>query len=191
MGTTSGHQQHIEAAMADPSTSRYVKSRLDHQSNVAITEHENSVTETLFATGSYIIPANTLAAGSVIRMRGLVLVTDNNSTDTLTLLVVIGTAPPTTQDTLATSTAVDVADNDIYTFDTTIIVRTIGSAGTYVSFTHHTTVDATAGAVLNASTVSAAIDTTVAQTVGVTADWSVAHADNEAQIEMFTVEILP
>jgi hypothetical protein len=146
-------------------------------------EHENTVTAADFDK-SYTIPANTLRVGDVIRVRAQVKVVDNNSTDTLTLLLTLG------GETLATTGAVDVADGDVGFFDATIVVRAIGATGE---------IQATGLQALGVpGTVTAkpffvndaTVDTTAGLKVAVNADWSVAHADNEASLSLLTVEII-
>lgn len=142
----------------------------------------NTNTETAFSNGSVTIPANTLKVGDVIRVRAQGIATATNSTDTLTVRLMIGT------DAVATTGAVDVANNDIFLIDATIVVRTIGASGTYtatgtVSLGASGTV--TAKAFFLAST---AIDTTAAQTLAVKATWSVASASNSVRMDVFLVE---
>lgn len=131
---------------------------------------------------SYTFPANSLAAGDIIRIVAQAIVTDNNSTDTLTLLLRIGTT------TIATTGAVDVADGDIGFFTCDIVIRTIGATGTFVACgTQGLGVPGTVTAkpFLKAST---AIDTTAVQKININADWSVAHADNTCRLDVLNVQ---
>lgn len=153
-------------------------------SNVAESaEHENTTDAANFDK-TYDIPANSLKAGDVIRVRAQVTVNDNNGTDTLTLLLTLdGT-------TIATTGAVDVADGDIGYFEADIVIRTIGASGTLVA----SGVQALGvpGTVTGKPFLlgSTAVDTTQALTVAVNADWSAAHADNEASLSLLTVELI-
>lgn len=147
-------------------------------------EHENT-TDAADFDKSYTIAANTLKAGDVIRIRGHVTVNDNNAADTLTLLLKIGSV------TIVSSDALDVADGDIFYFDAEVIVRTIGAAGTIVA-NGITAYDAagTDTEPNNFVLAETALDTTAAAKIAVNADWSAAHADNEASLTMLTVELL-
>jgi hypothetical protein len=149
-------------------------------------EHENTQTEALFDK-SVSIPANSLKAGDVIHVVAAVTVNDNNSTDTLTLVLYLGGL---TGVAIISTAAVDVADADVGYIDAWITLRTVGANGTLVA----TGIQGlgvpgtvTAKPWVKAST---AIDTTAALTVGVGADWSVAHADNEAELTSLIVEVL-
>lgn len=142
----------------------------------------NTITETTFSNGSVTIPANTLKVGDVIRVRAQGIATSTNSTDTLTVRSLIGT------DVLATTGAVDVANNDIFTIDVTMVVRTIGATGTFVAFGD---VSIGAGGTVTRKSVylgSTTIDTTAAATLTVKATWSVASASNSCRLDVLTVE---
>lgn len=150
--------------------------------------HTNTVTEALFDK-SYTIPANTLLAGSVIRVRYQGIATATNSTDTLTIKLYIGGLGGTA---LLTGTATDVADNAIFAGECMIVIRTIGASGTFVAVGTHTDVPAASGTAahdITEITASTAIDTTATQQIGVGADWSVASAGNSCRLDIFVVEI--
>lgn len=154
----------------------------------ASTAHTNTTTEALFDT-KYSIPANTLKAGSVIKVRFQGIATATNSTDTLTIKLYIGGLAGTA---LLTGTATDVANNNIFAGECTIIIRTIGASGTFVAVGTHTDVPAASGTAAHdicEITASTAIDTTAAQVIGVGADWSVADAGNSCRLDIMVVEI--
>ena len=155
----------------------------------ASADHENTTTEAVF-NKSVTIPAKSLAVGDVIRIRSLVYVSDNNSTDTLTLVLRMGTAGTAADQAIITTAAVDVADADVGYFDVDIVIRTIGASGTMVACGVQglgVPGTVTAKPFLLGST---AIDTTSAQIVTVSADWSVAHADNECNLEVLNVQVI-
>jgi hypothetical protein len=153
------------------------------------TSHENSTDEGTLSV--YTIPANTLVAGSTIRFWAAGVVEDNNSTDTLTSLVRLGTSSTDRSNTAVfTSAAVDVADSDIYCWQGIIQIRTAGSSGTAVAMASYQDPDATGTAPKWNYTASFAVDTTSALRLAITGDWSVAHADNEANSEIFVVDIV-
>ena len=148
----------------------------------ASTALSNTITETAFSNGSVSIPANTLKVGDVIRVKSQGIATATNSTDTLTVKPYLGATE------LATTGAVDVANNDIWDIDLTIVIRTIGASGTYVvtgSVSLGAAGTVTKKAVYVAST---AIDTTAAITLAVKGTWSVASASNSCRQDVFTVE---
>ena len=153
------------------------------------TSHENSTTET--AMSSFTIPADTLVAGSTIRLWAAGIVEDNNSTDTLTMYVRLGTSATTaSNEAVFTSTAVDVADNDIYCIHGLIQIRTAGSSGTAVAMFSFQDPDAAGTAPAWQYKASFTVDTTSANFLQISGDWSVAHGDNEANSEMFVVDIV-
>lgn len=151
------------------------------------TAHSNSTTETLL--GSYSIPADTLKAGSVIKVRYQGIATATNGTDTLLVKLYIGGLAGTA---ILTGTATDVADNNIFAGEATIVIRTAGASGTLVAVGTHTDVPAASGTATQGIceiTASTTIDTTAAQVVGVGADWSAASASNSCRLDILVVEI--
>lgn len=149
--------------------------------------HTNTTTEALFDK-QYSIPANTLVAGEVLRIRYQGIATATNGTDTLTIKLYVGGLAGTA---LLTGTATDVADNNIFAGEFTLAVRTIGASGTFVGYGTHTDVPAASGTAAHSITeivASTAIDTTAAQVLGVGADWSVANAGNSCRLDLFMVE---
>jgi hypothetical protein len=151
------------------------------------TAHSNSTTETLL--GSYSIPANTLKAGSVIKVRYQGIATATNGTDTLAVKLYIGGLTGTA---ILTGTATDVADNNIFAGEATIVIRTAGDSGTLVAVGTHTDVPAASGTATQGIaeiTASTTIDTTAAQVIGVGADWSAASASNSCRLDILVVEI--
>lgn len=153
--------------------------------NVAAgTAVSNTVTETgLFTT--YTIPANTLRAGSVIRFWWQGIATATNSTDTLLIKAYINSTA------VATGTATDVADNNIFEGQVTAVIRTIGATGTFVATANHTKVPAASLTASRVSeiTASTTIDTTAAVTITVKATWSVASSSNSCRGDILVVEI--
>lgn len=159
-----------------------------YNSVAASTAHSNTTTEALFDK-QYSIPANTLVAGTVIKVRFQGIATATNSTDTLTIKLYIGGLSGTA---LLTGTATDVADNNIFAGECTIQIRTAGASGTLVAVGTHTDVPAASGTATQGIceiTASTTIDTTAAQVIGVGADWSVASASNSARLDIMIVEI--
>ncbi len=147
----------------------------------------NTTTETAFDNSSVVIPANTLNAGDVIRVRAQGTNTSGNSTDTLTIKLKVGTT------VIVATAAVDVTDGggDVFWIDAEIVIRTTGGTGTFVAGgTQGLGVPGTVTAKpwLKASTT---IDTTAAQTLTVTATWSVASASDSCRLDVYDVQVIP
>ena len=147
----------------------------------------NSTTRTAFA--SYTIKGGSLRAGSRIRVRGQVIATATNSTDTL--LIDIGGAVGATPAIIVGTAATDVANDNVAMIDADIVIRTIGQTGTLAGTAWLTTALAanlTAAPVL-AKIVSTTVDTTADIVMGIYGTWSVASASNSARADAFTVEV--
>ncbi len=143
-------------------------------------EVENTVTETAFDKSKTINGAE-LRAGDVLEVIARAHVVDNNSTDTLTLKLYVGT------EEIVTTGAVDVADNDIGFIHAFIQIRTTGGSGTLnavgtVALGVPGTVTAKP---FRKDEATEDISGDVALTVQAT--WSVAHADNEVELENLIV----
>ncbi|MBI3866813.1 MAG: DUF2190 family protein [Planctomycetia bacterium] len=154
-----------------------------YSAEVASSLITNTVAETDFDK-SVTIPAGTLQVGDVIRVRGEVIAISTNSTDTLTIRLKIGAT------VIVVTAAVDVANNDIGYVEADVVVRTVGAGGTIVACGVQalgTEGTVTAKPFKLAST---AIDTTVAQTVKASAQWSVANAGNQVRLDVLDVELL-
>lgn len=151
------------------------------------TAHTSSTTETLL--GSFSIPANTLVVGSVVEVEYMGIATASTNSDTLTVKLYIGGLTGTA---LLTGTATDTAANNIFSGKCTLVVRTIGTAGTFVAHGHHTDVPAASGTAtigIAERTASTAINTETAQVIGVGADWSTADTNNSCKLEILVVKI--
>lgn len=162
--------------------------RLAYANTAASTAISNTTSETAFDT-SYSIPAGSLRAGSVIKVRYQGIATSTNSTDTLLIRLRIGGLAGTA---LLVGTATDVANSNIFAGSWTGIIRTIGASGTIVGYGTHTEVPAASGTAVHDITeilASTAIDTTAAQVVNATATWSVASASNSCRLDLMVVEI--
>jgi len=154
--------------------------KLLYSNPASSTSHENTTDAANFDTFAT-IDGTKLQVGDVIEIRGQVFVEDQNGSDTLTLLLKFGT------ETLLTSGAVAVSDNDIWDFHTFVTIRTLGGSGTAKAVSHYTALDATATAVLANYLVAFTEDISGDVVIAVNADWSAAHGDNEAQLDSFVV----
>lgn len=158
-----------------------------YRSLAASAAHSNTTTEALFDS-QYSIPANTLKAGSVIKVRFQGIATATNANDTITIKLYIGGLTGTA---VLTGTATDATNSDIFTGEATIVVRTAGGSGTFIGVASGNIVPAaTLVAVpVYQITASTSIDTTAAQVIGVGCDWSAASASNSARLDLLVVEI--
>jgi hypothetical protein len=146
-----------------------------------------SSTETLFST-SYSIPANTLVPGQRIKISYWGIVTASNASDTFASVLRIGGLAGTA---LYTHTATDATNNDIFLGEYSLIIRTVGASGTITGWGWGKNVPAVEAttAVRTDVLASTAIDTTVAQVIGVTGQFSSTNAGNSARLEFLTVEM--
>jgi hypothetical protein len=141
----------------------------------------NTTVETAFAQ-TYAIPANVLQVGDRLRIKAALTVTSHNSTDTLNVKLYVGT------NVLVASGATNNAANDIVYFDAEVEVRSITAAGTIVAtgvYGDGTGGTATAKPFLFQS---ATLDSTVAETVKLTATWSVANAADIVRLDVFNID---
>ena len=150
-------------------------------STTATSDAENECSE-------YVIPANTLVAGSTIRCRWVTATSASNSTDTLITRLRFGSNTTASSNTeVAVNSAVDQTNGDFSVGDMIIQVRT---ATTAVAFGTISDSDA-----LGSKLVSAqfepffTIDTTVANYINVTTLFSTTGA-NLATTQAFIVDIV-
>ena len=146
----------------------------------------NTTVETVMGN-TFIIPANSIKVGDFIHVVGHALVVNHNSTDTLTLKLKITDGTHVT--TLIATAAVVVAVNDIALIDCMLQIRTVGvyASGTFIAV--GTQALGTPGTVTAKpfNLPSTSIDTTLAQTIEVTATWSVASANDVVELDMLAV----
>lgn len=166
---------------------------LASNSVAASTAVTSTATETAFDT-LYAIPANTLKAGTMIKVRWAGIITAANGTDTGTFKLYLATN--TTAGSLAgiaftTTTATDMTANDIVTGEAVVTVRTAGSSGTLVAVSNHTKVEAASNTatVVSVLTNSTAVNTQTVQTVAVSCTFNSTNAGNSARLDILGVEI--
>lgn len=136
---------------------------------------------------SYTIPANTLKAGTVVKVRAQGIATTTTSTDGLAYKIYIGGTGGTA---LITSASADPADGATFLAETTLVCRTAGTTGTFVSTGTYKQVSAEGTmTVKDDITGSTTINTQANQAIVVTATWSVANATNSCRLDILTVEI--
>ena len=155
--------------------------------SAATAAYTASSTETLMC--SFTVPANKLRVGTVIKFSFQGIRTAVNSTDTLQTKVYFGGAGIGGTAVL-TMAATNGAANDIIAGEGEIVIRTVGSSGTFVAKTQAPSIEAASGAALLQKYIaSTAIDTTGSNVIGVALKCSTTNAGNSARIDMFNVWI--
>ena len=160
------------------------------QANADVAAGTTTVSSTAENKAStYTIPANTLVAGSTIRVRWACLTADQGGDDLIIRLRFGSDGTTLTNDTeCAVSTAVTQADNDFSIGDMIIQVRTSVTA---VAFGTISDSDALGSKLVSAQfEPSFTIDTTVVNYVYVSTQWDGSNADNEATTQGFVVDIV-
>jgi hypothetical protein len=147
----------------------------------ASTALTNTVTRTVFDR-NFSIPANFLQVGDVIRVRGLVVASATNGTDTLLLDISVGGTA------LVASIAVDVANADVGVIDVSFVVRSLGASGSLFG-AGQIGIGPVASATMRPVSGSGTRDTTGALAVGVAGTWSVANAGNVCALQMLSIEL--
>lgn len=149
-------------------------------------------TETAF-TNQVTIPASTLAVGDLVTVRAWTKTTNQNSTDTLALKLVIAnnTDLKTTAITLAASAAADAATNDIYCFEAHLRVIAVGAAATGKVGGFGLAIKAGGATWQNVTSIddSTTVGTTSAIYCGLTYTWSVSNANNVVRIKGCSVTV--
>ncbi len=157
---------------------------VDYYANAAASAAHTDTTDEAAFDKSVSLDGANLQPGDIIHVRAQGIVTSSNSTDTLTVKLKCGT------EVVVSSGAVDVADDDIFYIDAVVIVRVAGETGKIVG----------------AGTVALGVEGTVTAKpfklaeatedlsddvdITITADWSVAHADNSVRLDVLAVELL-
>lgn len=156
-----------------------------YSNTAASTAISNTTTETAFSTKATLL-ANSLAPGSLIRIRYQGIATSTNATDTLAVKLYIGGLAGTA---LISHAATDVANNDVFQGEFEVLIRTIGPSGTMVGTGTYKSVPAAAGTATykDAIIASTAIDTTAAQDIVVSATWSAASASDSVRLDFLRV----
>ncbi len=139
--------------------------------------------ETVFSVSQALAPANTIKVGDVYRVRAKARVTIGATGDTLVIRSRLNSAAGVL---LAASPSIDPAADALYLLDFTLTIRSIGAGGTLTS-AGLALAGTSAAAAGTAGTV--AIDTTAANTIVVTADWS-ADSTDAVVLEDLVVEKL-
>jgi hypothetical protein len=128
--------------------------------------------ETAFSQTAVLAPANSLRVEDVFRISAKARVTDGATGDTLQLQVRLNTAAG---NILGSSTSIDPATGNLIVFDLFVTIRSLGAAGTLTS---GGLAVAAATPVATGSAGTVVIDTTAANIICVTANWSAATTDD-------------
>lgn len=126
------------------------------------------------------IPAGLLKTGDVVRITGSGYYNATHTTDTGTIKAYLGSTA------IWTSSAVDVADNDTFSFSCLATIRTNGATGT----AHVEGMGVNKTTATSSSVAIASIDTTAALTVKSSVTFSASDAGNAAKLRSLVVELL-
>lgn len=133
----------------------------------------------------YTLPANSLKAGTVLRIRAQGIHTATTGAETHSMALVIGSV------TIASKAAIDPDNNDLFYFDATVVCRDAGATGHIVATgaqAHGVPGTASAIPFLLAST---AIDTTGALDIAVQIDRQATATDSDsARLDVMVVEVV-
>ncbi len=162
-----------------------VVGRLLYANTAASTAVASTSAETAFDT-QYNMPANTLKAGSVVKIRYQGIGTTVVGTDTLSHKLYIGGTGGTA---LITSAATTMVNNHTFTGEAVLICRTAGATGTMVA-TGTYKVNSAEGTmtVKDDITASTTINTQAAQLITASATFNTSNA-NSCRLDILTVEI--
>jgi len=142
----------------------------------------------------YTIPANTLVAGSTIRVRVAGRVSTVASTPSLQAFISLGASAttPASNNQLLSTTDATTAATDFWVIEGTIQFRTVGATATgYAMFSYCDPADqATKRAIATTISGTAAVNTTAALYLSADIQWSASNAANDATLEIFIVDIV-
>ncbi len=142
-------------------------------------------TETLFST-QYSLPADSLAAGTVLRIRAQGIHTATTGSEDHSMILKIGSVA------ISTMAAIDPANSDLFYFDCLLVCRTAGGSGTVVATGTQLAQAATGvGTAKPFFLASTTLDTTAANIIGVAIDRQTTATDSDsARLDILTVEVV-
>lgn len=144
----------------------------------------NVGTATAFSNGSYTMPANTLQVGDQLTIKGEGILTSTTSTDTLTVTVLMGST------TLLTAVGPDATNNDIFTFEINLTVRSISGTTCTIAGDAVYTIGVPGTATEKSAAVAAfTIDSTAAIIIVDKGLWSATSASDSVRQDMFDIEL--
>lgn len=160
---------------------------LAYSSTAASTAVTGSTTAEQLFDANYTIPANTLKAGTTVKIRAQGIATGTQANDTVAYKLYIGGSGGTA---LVSAAATDAANNDTFQMESLVVCRTAGATGTFVGTGTYKVSSAEGTMTVKDDIVaSTTINTTANQAVVVTATWSAANATNTCRLDILTVEI--
>lgn len=162
-----------------------VVGRLLYSNTAASTAVASTSAETVFDT-NYTMPANTLKAGSVLKIRYQGVGTTVVGTDTLAHKLYIGGTGGTA---LISSAATTMVNGHTFNGEVMLICRTAGATGTFVSCGTYKVNSAEGTMTVKDDIVaSTTINTTAAQLITASAQFNTTNA-NSCRMDIFAVEI--
>jgi hypothetical protein len=153
----------------------------------------NTASETAFDVKAT-LPANTLQAGSVVKIRYMVTCPNTNGTETLAVKLYIATdltAGSIVGTTLISHAATDTADGNTLQGEYELIVRTAGTSGTVVGCGTYKSVPAAEGTATYKDDIlaSTTINTQAIQYIAVTATNNAANTAHNTILQFLRVEL--
>lgn len=146
----------------------------------------NSTSETVLKSHSF--AANFLQAGNSYAFRAAVRCPSTNSTDTLTVKARLG-GTTLTGTVIATTAAIDVANDDTAVITGEFTITAVGSAGTGNATSLTSGPDAAGIATGSGTSVAlSSLDTTAAILLEITGTWSAASASDQCACYHLTID---
>lgn len=144
------------------------------------------------AFDSLVIPANSLVAGSTIRVKAMGTVTAKTSSPEMIARLRLGEASVAlaSRELICANGATAVQVGDTFYFDAVIQVRTIGASGTAVGMVQFKNTDTASMNFQSTLKASFTLNTQVRNTLSVTGQWSAASASNSCRSDIFVVDIV-
>ena len=127
------------------------------------------------------IPVALFTRGKTWRFKAAGRCPSTNSTDTLIITLEVGDL------VVATTATVDVADDDIFCIDATLVADVVGASGTAIATGAHV-LDAS-GTVPTLFSVAGSLDSSADVVVRCSATWSAASASNQVALTALTVAV--
>jgi hypothetical protein len=160
-----------------------------NQQEAAGTPLTNSVTETRL--GVYTVPIAAMAVGKKYHVQAQIRATATNGTDTLQPRLRVG-GTTLTGTVIIDGTAVDVANDDVLTFDLHCVVRAVSATAGILHWHGFTGITGSGAATVTARQRfvqnTSLNNLTAAVLFEITGVWSVANAGNSCQLEAFDVD---
>jgi len=175
----------VNATNLNVGANSYRVGGIAYTNTAASTTVGGAASETLFDV-NYTIPANTLAAGTLVKIRYVGFGVTGIGTDTFAHKLYIGGSGGTA---LISSAAAQLATNATFTGEFELICRTAGTTGTFVGFgTYKQSSAEGTMTVKDDYQASTTINTQATQQIAVTGTWNTTNA-NSARLDLLRIEI--